>query len=92
MPAKSATNVFAAVVGATPVFSFSSVLVNSSGVKLQWSAPTNEQFQVQWATNLAPVINWFTFSNILSSGSGTFTFTDTNVPLIMKFYRLLLFP
>ena len=28
----------------------------------------------------------------ISSATGTFTFTDTNAPLFLKFYQLVLFP
>jgi hypothetical protein len=67
-----------------------SIFINTNGVNLQWTAPTYEQFKVQWATNLPPT--WSVFSNIVSSTNGTFLFTDTNTPLVMKFYQLMLFP
>ena len=68
------------------------VTVTPGGTTLHWLAPTNETFQVQWTTNLnAPVI-WTPFTNIISSGTGAFSFTDTNTALMMKFYELLLLP
>jgi len=90
VPQASATNIFTVFV--TPIPSITNVMVTATNVVLQWTAPTNDQFQVQWATNLAPVINWFTFPAILTSANGVYTYTDTNAPLVMKFYRLLLLP
>jgi len=74
-----------------------SVFLNGSGMNLQWLAPTNEQFQVRWTTNLAPTIIWTLYPDnispeIITSTNGTFLFTDTNAPLIMKFYQLILLP
>ena len=64
----------------------------TNGFGLQWSAPVYEAFQVQWTTNLMPVINWSTLPNIVTSTNGTFLFTDTNLPSVMKFYQLILLP
>ena len=69
-----------------------SVVVTPSGASLKWSASTNEQFEVRWATNLISPIAWTTFPNVISSTSGAFVFTDTNAPLFMKFYELILLP
>jgi len=68
------------------------VTVAPSGTTLQWLAPTNEMFKVQWTTNLVPTIIWTPFTNIITSATGAFSFTDTNAPLMMKFYELLLLP
>jgi len=79
-------------------------LTNISGLNnflLQWSAPTNYWFEVQWATNLSPVITWQTFPNVISYSTlvsptnSLFQFLDNGSsgglgPL--KFYRLLLLP
>ena len=89
VPAKSTTNSFTIYVNLLPAFS--SITVNASGVNLQWSAWTNEQFQVQWTTNLAPP-NWMPFTDIITSTNGNFFFTDTNTSLAMKFYQLILLP
>ncbi|HEY5345539.1 MAG TPA: hypothetical protein VIK62_04265, partial [Verrucomicrobiae bacterium] len=89
VPAKSITNSFTVYVNPLPVFS--SITVNASGVNLQWSAWTNEQFQIEWTTNLAPP-NWMPFTDIITSTNGNFFFTDTNAPLFMKFYQLILLP
>ncbi|HUB86944.1 MAG TPA: hypothetical protein VMB22_03565, partial [Verrucomicrobiae bacterium] len=61
-------------------------------VILNWTAPIYDEFQVQWTTNLASPITWGTFSNTIISTSGQFTFSDTNAPVGMKFYRLLDLP
>jgi len=90
LPPLTASNTFTVFVAPFPAIT--NVTVTMTNVTLQWPAPTNDQFQVQWTTNLAPVINWFTFPDILISTNGTFAFTDTNAPLVMKFYRLLLLP
>jgi subtilisin-like proprotein convertase family protein len=90
VPPAHATNTFTVFVAPFPAIT--GVTVTATNVTLQWSAPTNDQFQVQWTTNLMPVINWFTFPAILTSTNGAFTFTDTNAPLLIKFYRLLLLP
>ena len=90
LPPVTASNTFTVFV--TPFPAISNVTVTTTNVTLQWSAPTNDQFQVQWATNLAPFINWLTFPDILTSTDGTFTFMDTNAPLVIKFYRLVFLP
>jgi hypothetical protein len=75
-----------------PIPAITNVTVTATNTTLSWLAPTNDQFKVQWATNLAPVINWNTFPAIITSAAGIFSFTDTNAPLVIKFYRLLLLP
>ena len=90
VPPLSATNQFSIVVNAIP--SISSVTLVTNGLKLTWFAPTNEQFRVQSATNLLSPVVWVPFPGIITSTNGTFTFTDTNAPLFMKFYELLLLP
>ena len=67
------------------------------GFVITWFAPTNDQFNVQWTTNLLPTINWTLFSNgvsplVVTSTNGTFSFTDTNLPFLLKFYQLILLP
>ncbi len=68
------------------------VSVGTGGTTLQWLAPTNEMFQVRWTANLTPTVVWTPFTNIITSGTGAFSFTDTNAALLMKFYELLLLP
>jgi subtilisin-like proprotein convertase family protein len=89
-PAASATNSFTIFVAPFPAIT--NVTVTATNVILSWTAPTNDQFNVQWTTNLAPPAVWTTFPNLITSSTGAFTFTDTNLPLVMKFYRLLLLP
>jgi hypothetical protein len=91
----SASNSFFVIVYPLPVIS--SVTFATNALTLHWFAPTNDQFNVQWATNLAPVINWTTFSNgvspiVITSTTGTFFFTDTNALFMTEFYRLILLP
>jgi subtilisin-like proprotein convertase family protein len=88
--ALTTTNTFKIFV--SPIPSITQVSVTATNVVLQWSAPTNDLFEVDWATNLTPVVNWFPFTPPITSTDGTFTFTDTNLPLLIKFYRLRLLP
>jgi hypothetical protein len=60
-------------------------------VVLHWSAPTSDQFQVRWTTNLAPP-SWSVFPGTSTSTNSLFSFMDTNAPLLMKFYQLILLP
>jgi hypothetical protein len=89
VPAKSVTNSFTAIVNPLPPFS--SITLGTNGVNFQWTAFTNEQFQIRWTTNLAPP-SWTLFPNILTSTNGIFIFVDTNTSLLMKFYELILLP
>ena len=93
VPAKSATNSFSVIVTNAPVYPvpvIGSVVVSNGQVKLQWSGSTNEQFQVRWATNLNPPVVWNAFGVTITSTNGVFRFVDTNAPLLMKFYQLLI--
>ena len=73
-----------------------SVTSGTNGITLQWNAPVYEAFQVQWTTNLMPVIVWNTFPNTVTSTNGVFTFVDDGSQSGglggMKFYRLILLP
>jgi subtilisin-like proprotein convertase family protein len=89
-PPLTASNSFTVFVSPFP--SITNVTVTAANVALQWAAPTNDQFQVQWTTNLVPVVNWTLFPNVITSTNGVFLFTDTNAPLLMKFYELILLP
>jgi len=77
-----------------PLISFSSLALTPGGFVLNWTAPATDRFQVQYATNLPPV--WMTFTNIVSSTNGNFTFTDdgsaTGGLTALRFYRLVLLP
>ena len=92
-PPLSATN--SITVFANPIPVLGSVTLGTNGMTLQWSGWTNEQFEVQWATNLPP--NWMLFSNgvsplVITSTNGQFTFLDTNASFLTKFYQLILLP
>jgi hypothetical protein len=64
-----------AVILYVPPVQFTSIARNTNGVLLQWLAPTNSQCQVQWTASLAPPA-WTSFSNILTSTNGVFSFLD----------------
>ena len=89
LPFVSATNSFTVFVVQSPSSfpSITNVIATSTNTTLQWWAPTNDLFQVEWTPSLAPP-SWTLFPEILTSTSGLFMFTDTNAPLAMKFYRL----
>ena len=71
-------------------FSISAANITSSGARLQWVAPPSDRFKVEWATNISPPIVWTTNANIITSGNGTFTFTDSSATNSRaRFYRLL---
>jgi hypothetical protein len=89
VPPASATNTFTVFVAPFPAIT--NIFITATNLTLSWSAPTNDQFRVQWTTNLA-VLPWNTFPGFITSSTGLFSFTDTNAPLFMKFYRLLLLP
>jgi hypothetical protein len=73
----------------------SSVTRTPSGVLLQWTAPTNLQFNVQW-TPFIPSTNWNTFTNVISSTNGNFSFLDDGSQSgglgALRFYRLRQLP
>jgi hypothetical protein len=54
--------------------SITSILCETNGVLLQWAAPTNCQFNVQWAAALPA--GWNTFTNGVASTNGAFWFLD----------------
>jgi hypothetical protein len=95
LPPATATNAFTVFVLPPP--SFSSAIATLTNVTLQWSAPSNDLFEVAWTTNLSSPTNWTLFSNnvmpeVILSPDGAFTFTDTNELLTTKFYRLVWLP
>jgi hypothetical protein len=90
VPQLTASNQFTIFVNPPP--SIANVNVTATNAVLSWFAPTNDQFNVRWTTNLAPTIVWTTFPTIITSTNSLFFFTDTNAPLVMKFYQLILLP
>jgi hypothetical protein len=85
----------------TPIpqtLSISSVTVTSIGgtnnLMLQWSAPTNYHYGIQWTTNVSmPFSSWIAITNpVLTLTNGVYTFVDngqTGQPSGAKFFRLL---
>jgi subtilisin-like proprotein convertase family protein len=45
------------------------------GFSLQWSGPINARYQVQWTPSLSAAV-WNTFTNVVTSTSGSFSFLD----------------
>jgi len=92
VPVKYATNQFTVYVLPSPsgtVAVHAAIVTN--GVSLTWMAPTNDQFQVDWTTNIAPPVVWTPFPPPpVTSTNGVFNFIDTNAPFPMKFYELIL--
>jgi hypothetical protein len=58
-----------------PPLRITSITLGTNGVLLQWVAPANAQFQVQWTPSLAPPA-WTSFTNLLASTNGAFSFLD----------------
>ncbi len=58
-----------------PPVLITSITSDTNGVLLQWLAPTNSQFQAQWTPSLEPPV-WASFTNILTSTNGVFSFLD----------------
>jgi subtilisin-like proprotein convertase family protein len=78
-----------------PPLLIDSVSYGSQGVLLQWVAATNLQFHVQWTTSLDSP-HWSTFSPIISSSNGMFSFLDDGSQSggfgYTRFYRLKQLP
>ncbi|HLH52930.1 MAG TPA: S8 family serine peptidase, partial [Verrucomicrobiae bacterium] len=78
-----------ALVPAVPVISSISSL--TSGIYLQWSAPTNLSFQVQWSDSVAPA-HWQVAPGSITSSNGMFLFLDDGSRTAglgpVRFYRL----
>jgi subtilisin-like proprotein convertase family protein len=85
-------NLIGIVPPATTTVPIGSIISTNGGFLLTWLAPTNDQFNVRWATNLALPVNWTLFPGTVTSTNNVFSFMDTNAPLLMKFYDLLLLP
>ena len=89
LPPAQATNTFTVFV--LPFPSITKVTVTATNVTLNWFAPTNDQFQIGWKTNLASP-TWTLFPGPITSPNGIYSFVDTNAPVLMKFYELILLP
>ena len=91
VPPKSASWPIPVVVYPQPVFG--AIALATNGLQMTWFASTNEQFQIDWTTNLLAPIVWTPFPPPpITSTNGAFSFTDTNAPFLMKFYQLILLP
>jgi subtilisin-like proprotein convertase family protein len=68
---------------------------NTNGVLLQWLAPSNSQFQAEWTPVLVSP-SWTSFTNILTSTNGAFSFLDdgsqTTGLAAPRYYRLQQLP
>lgn len=76
----------------SPVIDPSSLVHKKNKFSFAWAAPTNEIYQVDYATNL--LSGWTTLTDIFTSVSGTFNFTNTQpggLP-VQGFYRLRTVP
>jgi subtilisin-like proprotein convertase family protein len=78
-----------------PPFRITRIISDTNGVLLQWLAPSNNQFQAQWTPVLAPP-NWTSFTNILTSTNGAFSFLDDGSQTVglaaPRYYRLQQLP
>jgi hypothetical protein len=72
-------------------------IAGTNGFLLQWQGPTNFQYEIQWTTNLAPVV-WNTVLNpvinvVVTPTNGHYSFFDNGTLTggfgPMKFYRVL---
>ena len=70
------------------------IVRTNNAVFMQWSGPTNAQFQVQWKPALT--LGWNTFSNTITSPAGQFSFLDNGTQTgglgATRFYRLVQLP
>ena len=89
LPPAKATNAFTVFVLPAPVIT--AATATPSRVTFQWTASKNDLFQVEWTTNLTSV-NWTLLPQVVSSTTGSFTFTDNSPSAVMKFYRLVWLP
>ena len=70
----------------------------TNGYLLQWQGPTNYQYEIQWTTNLLPLVAWHTVLNpvitvVVTSTNGHFSWFDNGTLTggfgPVKFYRVL---
>jgi subtilisin-like proprotein convertase family protein len=65
---------------------------STNGFLLRWDAPISEQYQVQYTDSLLPA-NWQTIPGIVTSGTGSFIYTNIGAMTnAQRFYRLLRVP
>jgi len=61
--------------GNLPLVAITGVSVVPGGILLEWHAPANSQFQVQWSASLGPA-TWTTFPGVITSPTGDYSFLD----------------
>ncbi len=74
-----------AVVTPVPPMITSLQVTSGGAVMINWTAPLGAQFQVEWLGSLGGL--WTAFPDVITSGTGDFTFTDS-APATPRFYRL----
>jgi hypothetical protein len=84
----SVTSVMAGLSVFLPPQSFTAQYLGT-GLQLQLTGTPNYPYQLQSATNLAPPITWRTVLIQPADANGNWQFTDTNLSLVQKFYRVV---
>ena len=78
-----------------PPLLIGSITYGTKSVTLQWQAATNHEFQVEWTAALGSG-QWVSFTNVLTSTTGTFSFVDDGSQSgglgQTRFYRLRQLP
>jgi len=73
----------------------SSIVHSNNAIWLQWTAPKEDRFTVEWTPSLESP-SWVSFTNVITSTDGTFTFQDEGTqsgpPGQTRFYRLSQLP
>ncbi|NOS70104.1 MAG: S8 family serine peptidase [Verrucomicrobia bacterium] len=79
----------------TPPIVINNITVTPGAVVLRWTAPASASFNVQWTPTLVPTA-WTSFTNIITSPTGLFQFTDDGTQTGglggTRYYRLLQLP
>jgi hypothetical protein len=70
-----------------PQIDASTLVHKKTRFSFSWNAPTSIRYQVDYSSNLS---DWTTFTDIVTSASGTFDFTNTESGGLppARFYRL----
>jgi hypothetical protein len=63
-------------------------LLLSNVFQFQFPMQTNAYYTVQYATNLAPPVNWMTLQSIYVSPGGVGQIQDTSATNVARFYRV----
>lgn len=74
------------VVGANTI-EITQVILNVTGLQLEWTSTAGRQYQVQWSDDL---VTWSNLNAPIPAAGTTTQFTDTEAPgLARRFYRVL---